>query len=524
MLATTRFARRSLASAPALASRRTLSTCPITGAASPSTTSGPNGNVSRRGHPELFEVPTLPLFGSTIPQYSNTPVMADGRDYKFWVEARKQFGDFYTFGIPGFGNGLHGTTHILTDPKEMAKVIRSEGKYPSGVVQRQWASIKMWKELGLPIARGEQDGFFGRSTDWKRLRTFLQTDLLSPQAANGYIPGFIRTAELASKGAPAWTDLNAYLNNCAFDMFNNMMLGQLAETANPNTPTDEIMLEFIEAAKTQMAGNNELQKDVYELLIGKVFGIKTAKYKIVKDAIVKTNDIGTAKARAFLEKKARGELDEFEKNSWFAHAIERQASEGSDISVEEMINLSMAALGAAVDTTSSFMAWNLLHIAVHPKVQQRLREELLAVAQQSEGKLRAEIFQRSQTPYLHAVVRESHRLTPVAPINLFKEVSHNIEIHGRSFPTGTFFVFDSYSTGRDPSIFDDHDEFKPERWLPDAVQARKGTPAEIIDNVFFKEPFSQGARKCPGSRVASNETHILLAQLVLDWDISAPCV
>jgi len=30
------------------------------------------------------------------------------------------------------------------------------------------------------------------------------------------------------------------------------------------------------------------------------------------------------------------------------------------------------------------------------------------------------------------------------------------------------------------------------------------------------------ARKCPGSRVANNEAHAMLAQLVLDWNISAP--
>lgn len=30
------------------------------------------------------------------------------------------------------------------------------------------------------------------------------------------------------------------------------------------------------------------------------------------------------------------------------------------------------------------------------------------------------------------------------------------------------------------------------------------------------------ARKCPGSRIASNEAHAMLAQLVLDWKISAP--
>jgi cytochrome P450 len=30
------------------------------------------------------------------------------------------------------------------------------------------------------------------------------------------------------------------------------------------------------------------------------------------------------------------------------------------------------------------------------------------------------------------------------------------------------------------------------------------------------------ARRCPGSRVAVNETQLILSQLVLDWKITAP--
>jgi cytochrome P450 len=37
-------------------------------------------------------------------------------------------------------------------------------------------------------------------------------------------------------------------------------------------------------------------------------------------------------------------------------------------------------------------------------------------------------------------------------------------------------------------------------------------------------PATQGARRCPGSRVSRNEALILMAQLILDWDISIPGV
>jgi hypothetical protein len=52
----------------------------------------------------------------------------------------------------------------------------------------------------------------------------------------------------------------------------------------------------------------------------------------------------------------------------------------------------------------------------------------------------------------------------------------------------------------------------------------KGTKAEFLDHAFFSSPFGQGARRCPGSRVARNESMALLAQCVLDWKMSIPSV
>jgi len=448
---------------------------------------------SPKEHPPLVHIPSLPFLGSTLSWYSNAPKIRTGNDYNFWLELRKRFGDFYTIGLPGFGNGVHGTAHIVTDAKEMAKVIRSEGKYPSGVIQQQWALKKIMKEGDHVLTRGGQDGFFGRSTDWKRLRTFLQTDLLSPKAASGYIPGVIHAAELASKGALASNeDLNTYLNHCSFDMFCTIMFGILSETADPNTPTDPENLEFCNAAKTQISTNNELNRNAKEVFWGKALRFHTDMYNTVKDAFATTERIGSQKIRQFIEKKMDGRLSSFEEKSWLSHAIDREAVT-DDISEEEMRKLAGIALTAAVDTTSGLLSWNLLQVAIHPHVQENLYNELSTAVAETDGRLTPEILQnRSKSPYLHAIIRESHRVTPTAPLNVFKKVATEIEVHGQIFPEGTFFVFESYTNGMDPSIVDYPQSFRPERWLPDAVAARKGTPKSIIDNSFFKEPFSQG--------------------------------
>ena len=87
---------------------------------------------------------------------------------------------------------------MLTDATEFLKVLRQEGQFPFGGIQLQWPNIVYFQSIASPLM-DEENGYFGRGLTWKRQRTFLQTDLLSPSAAKGYIPGIIKTAQIASK-------------------------------------------------------------------------------------------------------------------------------------------------------------------------------------------------------------------------------------------------------------------------------------------------------------------------------------
>jgi len=99
-------------------------------------------------------------------------------------------------------------------------------------------------------------------------------------------------------------------------------------------------------------------------------------------------------------------------------------------------------------------------------------------------------------------------------------VSSQVEVHGETLPSGSMFVFNSQALGLDPNFVSNPDTFDPTRWLDDAVRDRKGTNLEILDHPLLRDPFSHGARKCPGSRVASYEVLIMISQLVLDHRIS----
>lgn len=185
-----------------------------------------------------------------------------------------------------------------------------------------------------------------------------------------------------------------------------------------------------------------------------------------------------------------------------------------------MIALCKSSLLASVDTTGAVTSWFLVNLALNPSVQEKLFTELQTKSSSNGGCLTENISERSYFPYLHSCARESLPITPITPFSVVKKNTHSdIVFHGITFPLGTTFALDNIV--RDVRYFPDADQFKPERWLADAVEARRGTSCEIMDHPFFRDSFGQGARRCPGSRVASVEVLWMVSQLVLDYKIEA---
>ena len=234
-------------------------------------------------------------------------------------------------------------------------------------------------------------------------------------------------------------------------------------------------------------------------------------------------EIANSVVDEFIARRDKGELTAREEDSYLNQALIRQGEQDQDGLTFDDVRVACATLlSAGVDTTSGMMTWFVLHAAMNRDIQQRLREELQATL--VDGKLTPDSISASTTPYLFAFTRESHRVTSSVATHVFRTIPENFEVHGHAFLKGTVICFDGYSKGVDPAMVEDPLAFNPDRWLPESVEARKGTPSEVIDHPLFSSSFSQGARRCPGSRVARNEGHIMLAQLVLDWEMMAPSV
>jgi len=472
-------------------------------------------------YPKLKQVPSIPFLGSMIFFDRTSP-------YKFWLNISKEYGDFFTIGLPGMGKGLHGTTYVIADPKEMLKVLHNEGTYPSGAIQAHWPTKKWLKEIDSPLGGGddvgEEDGYWGDGPKWRRLRSFLQTDLLTPKIAKGYVPGMIRAAEYASAGASKFSGPNRFpifSARASFDMFTSVTFGEFSRVANPKTEGSSDDKDFCKYALDASENLIPLLLQPKQILCN-LLGITTEQYKQFSGNWKMARNIGLKKSHEFMAKASSGELGEFQQRSYMANAIKRK-NEGGDVSVEELADLNFLILSASLDTTSSLLNWLVVHLSLNPNVQERLHAELTSKMEDlGETKLVPEMFYSPSTlPFLQSVLRESHRCTPAIPVSLLKKnKSSDIEIHGETIPRDSTIILDAFSLGHDPRYVDDPDLFLPERWLNDAVGERKGTWKEILDHKLYQKPFSAGARQCPASRVAYLEVLTMISQLILDWEIN----
>eukprot|EP00567_Pseudictyota_dubia_P012328 CAMPEP_0197441576 /NCGR_PEP_ID=MMETSP1175-20131217/7819_1 /TAXON_ID=1003142 /ORGANISM="Triceratium dubium, Strain CCMP147" /LENGTH=563 /DNA_ID=CAMNT_0042971879 /DNA_START=60 /DNA_END=1751 /DNA_ORIENTATION=+ len=492
------------------------SSCPFTGS-----------RAEAKPPPKLNHAPKLPIVGS-LPFFP-----PDEKDmYNYLNRRREKFGEWYSFGAPGFSNDIYGTVFVMDDPNEFVKVVRGEGTHPSGIVEYLWPIKAALKECHSALVTTNSDGttnygLFDHGEQWKKQRIFLQTGMLDPRTAKGFIPGISQAAELATAGAPdegREGNLNHYLNTAAFDMFSSFMLGEFTQAAagKADTSNDENIRFCNAAIRFMEMSMAEIARSPYEMVMKKL-GIKTAQWKEMINHWKIVQEIGSLKLDRFIERRKRGELNDVEKASYFANALERfEAQPDGDennLTLDEVKQLCILSLFVSVDTTSTVTSWNLVHLALNQDVQEKLYDEISAAVDNiGEGKLTASVLERSNTPYLTAFTRETNRLTPPFPsITSKSNSSKPIEIFGQVFPIGTNFVLENI--GNDERFIPDAKTFRPERWFSEEVESRKGTKEESIDHVLARDPFGQGARRCPGSRVAANEVLCMISQLVLKYKV-----
>ncbi|KAI7756483.1 hypothetical protein M8C21_031045, partial [Ambrosia artemisiifolia] len=163
------------------------------------------------------------------------------------------------------------------------------------------------------------------------------------------------------------------------------------------------------------------------------------------------------------------------------------------------------------DTTSSSIEWALSELIRHPQAMKRLQQEATEVAK---GRSMITEDDIEEMPYLKAVLKETLRLHTPLPLLVPHESMDDVNVFGYDLKKGTQVMINCFAIARDPSIWEDADMFKPERFLNSSVDY-KGFHFELL-------PFGSGRRGCPGIQFAVSINELVLANLVYKYDFALP--
>ncbi|KAG0317849.1 hypothetical protein BGZ99_006076 [Dissophora globulifera] len=169
---------------------------------------------------------------------------------------------------------------------------------------------------------------------------------------------------------------------------------------------------------------------------------------------------------------------------------------------------------AGSETSSTAMTFTMMFLVKNPDKLAKLRDELdLATASNPRGALPT-YDQVRNLPYLTGCINESLRLRPVAATGLPREVTEDVTMNGYFFPKGTILLAQFPQLHWSDEYFPQADKYIPERWIPEE------TPFKPVQDFTFY-PFSAGTRNCVGKNFAMMEMRLILATIVLTYDISA---
>ncbi|XP_076937619.1 norfluorocurarine oxidase-like [Bidens hawaiensis] len=191
--------------------------------------------------------------------------------------------------------------------------------------------------------------------------------------------------------------------------------------------------------------------------------------------------------------------------------IENQKDAGFVLDRDAVKALILDVFTGGTDSTYATLEWELSELIRNPHAMKKLQDEVRKVAN---GRPKITEDDLDQMPYLQAVVKENFRMHMPLPLLVPRESTNDVKLMGYNISAGTQVIINAWAVGCDPSLWDNPNEFRPERFLDSSVDYR-GFHFELT-------PFGAGRRKCPGIQFAMNVNELVIASLVHKFDFGLP--
>ncbi|KAL5845250.1 hypothetical protein ACOSQ4_011208 [Xanthoceras sorbifolium] len=191
--------------------------------------------------------------------------------------------------------------------------------------------------------------------------------------------------------------------------------------------------------------------------------------------------------------------------------LREQRSFKIDLTIDHIKGVLMNIFVGGTDTGSASVVWAMTYLMKNPKAMTKAQEEIRNLIG-DKGFVDEDDVQKMS--YLKAVVKETMRLQPAAPLLIPRETGEKCILDGYVIPAKTRVIVNAWAIGRDSEAWDNPEEFDPDRFLGNSIDF-KGQNFQFI-------PFGAGRRICPGMHMGISTVELVLANLLYKFDWQMP--
>ncbi|KAK4560755.1 hypothetical protein LTR86_005334 [Recurvomyces mirabilis] len=170
---------------------------------------------------------------------------------------------------------------------------------------------------------------------------------------------------------------------------------------------------------------------------------------------------------------------------------------------------------ATQETNTIIWTYICYRLSLHPQLQDRLRSELRTL----EPRITNEITNLpspaslDKLSLLDAIVQETLRLHAANPARMPRVApTGGMTLHGYDIPVGTIVSTNAYCLHRNPDVFPEPLEWRPERWMVHRPEEKLDGPDLPRMKKWFWA-FGSGARNCIGQHFAIQTIKLVVAAI-----------
>ncbi|KAH6654487.1 ent-kaurene oxidase [Truncatella angustata] len=208
---------------------------------------------------------------------------------------------------------------------------------------------------------------------------------------------------------------------------------------------------------------------------------------------------------------------------WMMNKTAEFGISDDDLSLIQL-NLSLA----AIHTTTLTTTLALYDLVVRPDLLQELRNEVKTVLAANDGVLSTHAL--FDMKLLDSVMKESQRTNPGNLVRFVRYVDKPVTLSdGTHLPVGAMIEAPHANIVQDPQLYSNPETFDAHRFMDlrngtveDPMEYRSKEQYQFVTVTKDFMAFGYGRHACPGRFFAANEIKLILARILLDYDIKMP--